>query len=76
MDAVFAHQQRDAQARLLGESVSLDDPLRGGVEDRADVHLADQVREVAAGVELQHLAHLLFERHALEQVGEPLVDGQ
>ncbi|GAA2030260.1 hypothetical protein GCM10009740_19930 [Terrabacter terrae] len=49
-------------------------PLGRGVQDRAGELALHDVGEVAARVELQHLADLLAQRHPRQQVVKPLLD--
>ena len=76
VDAVLGDEQRDLQAGGRGERVGLQDPLGGGVQDRAGVHVGDQRADAVLGVELQHLPDLLGQGHPGDQVGDPLGGGQ
>ncbi|MDF9805639.1 hypothetical protein M2436_004186 [Streptomyces sp. HB372] len=76
MDAVLRDEQRDAQPGLPGEHGGLAHPFRRGVQDRARVQVLDEVPHSLLGVELKHLADLLGQRHAPQEVGDPLRDGQ
>ena len=59
-----------------GQLVRLAHPLRGRVQDRPDVQVEDQVLDAADGVQLHHLPDLLRERHAPDEVGDALGDGE
>ena len=78
MDAVVADDQRDVQTGLLVDHLHRARQVgRAGVQDGADVLVDDEVFEItAARVELHHLADLLFEGHAREQVGDSLTSEQ
>ena len=52
------------------------DPLGGRVQDRPDVQVEHQVLDAALGVELHHLPDLLLERHAPDEVGDAICDGE
>ena len=78
VDAVVADDQRNAETGLRVHGFDRAGQVRGGgVQDRADVLVDDQVVQVAAArVKLHHLADLLFEGHASEQIGDALFGRQ
>jgi len=78
VDAVVADDEWDAETGLGVHGFDgARQVLGAGVQDGADVLVHDELVEVAtAGVELHHLADLLFEGHAGEQVGDALGGGQ
>ena len=76
VDGVVRDEQRDAQPGALDGVERLEDALRRGVEDRADVHAEDEVLDTRLRVELEHLAGLLGQRHAAQQVRDALRDRQ
>ena len=69
VNRVIRHEQRDLQASALHELARLENPLRRGMQQRAAELGQDQVFEVPARVELEHLPHLLGQSHPGEQVG-------
>lgn len=76
MDAVLAHEQRDTESGLRDQDGSPPQTLVRGVQDRARVPPEHVVVDVVASVELEHLPDLLLERHATEEVGHALGDGE
>jgi hypothetical protein len=76
VDAVLGDQQRDAQPRTLDQLVRFDHSLGRRVQDRADVQVLDDVAHTVPCRQLQHLTHLLGQRHAGDQVGDPVRDRQ
>ena len=75
VDAVLADEQRDAEAVLRGEVHRPADLRAEDVEERAGLARVDEREVLAPGVQHQQLSDLLLERHAVEQVGDALVDG-
>jgi len=66
-----------ASAMVRGyQGDGLADVLGRGVEDRPHVRVLDEPADAVPRVELQHLPDLLGERHAPEEVLDPLGDGQ
>ena len=78
VDAVVADDQRNAEAGLRVHGLDRAGQVRGGgVQNRADVLVDDQVIQIAAAsIKLHHLADLLFEGHASEQIGDALFGRQ
>ena len=76
MDAVVGGEQGDLQAGLLDELGRQDHVCWRGVQDGPDVKVADQAGHVLPRIQLQHLADLFGQRHALDQVVDALLDGQ
>ena len=78
VDAVVADQHGDIQACFGVHGLHHAGQVLGpGVQDRADMLVHDEIVEVgAAGVQLHHLADLLLQGHAAEQVRDALLNGQ
>ena len=78
VDAVVANQHGDVQTGFGIHGLHHTGQVLGaGMQDRADMLVHDEVVEVgAAGVELHHLADLLLQGHAAEQVRDALRNGQ
>ena len=78
VDAVVADDQRNAEAGLRVHGLDRAGQVRGGgVQNRADVLVDDQVIQIAAAsIKLHHLADLLFEGHASEQIRDTFFGGQ
>ena len=76
VDAVLADQERDPEAVLRGEVHRAADLRAEDVQQRPGLPRVDEGEVLAAGVEHQQLADLLLERHAGDEVGHALVDGE
>ena len=76
MNAVVADEQGNAQPRLLHQLVGAREVLRRGVQQGADGVLEHVLVHAVLGVQLEHLAHLLGERHAGDEVGYAVCDRQ
>ena len=76
MDAVVGHQERYPQARPRDQPGRFEDALRRGVQERADELVRNEIVEVAPGIELQHLPHLLGEGHLSQEALHALAHGE
>ena len=76
MNAVVADEQRDPQASLLHEGVGAREIFWRRVQQRTHAVLEHVGVDAVLGVELEHLAHLLGERHAAYEIGDALASGQ
>lgn len=76
VDAVLRDEQRDAQARPLGQLGRFEDALGRGVQDRPGVHVLDEVPYPVLRVQLEHLTDLLGQGHPTDEVVDALRDGQ
>ncbi len=76
MNAVLADQERDPETVLRREVHRPADLRAEDVQQRPGLTRVDERQVLAAGVEHQQLADLLLERHAGDEVGHALVDGE
>ena len=54
----------------------LDHPFRRGMQQRSGELAGDEVLQVAAGVQLEHLPDLLGEGHSRQEIIDPVGEGQ
>ena len=75
MDGVNAEDDGDTEPALFRQPLQLLGERAHGVQERADVFLAQPPPGLLPAIQLGHLPDLFFDRHAAQQVFHPLFDG-